>query len=59
MGTMGESPSLISKPAATIFSLKYYVFSSNWSLSCVDELSKSNTFIAAPTIDGAKELEKR
>ena len=56
---IGWVPTLISKPALVISSLKKLVLFSNLSRRTVDEESISNAFIPAATIDGASVLEKR
>ena len=56
---IGESPGLISNPAETILSLKYFVLDSNLSRNSVVELKISNTLIDAPTIAGDNEFENK
>ena len=56
---IGWVPTLISKPALVISSLKKLVLFSNLSRRTVDEESISNAFSPAATIDGASVLEKR
>ena len=59
MGMIGCSPGFTSKPAAKIFSLKYFVFTSSLSRSSVVFDNKSNTAMEAPAIDGAKVFENK
>ena len=59
IGTIGESPGLMSNPAAMMRSLKYFVLCSNLSRNSVVDDKMSNTLLAAPTIAGAKELENK
>ena len=58
-GTIADSPSLNGRPAALRPALKYFVFSSRRSRSSVLSSSILNTSSAAPTMLGARELEKR
>ena len=59
IGTIGCSPSLMSKPAARIALRNQAVLSASLSRSAVDASSRSSTAIDAPTMLGATVLENR
>ncbi len=58
-GVIACSPGMISKPALVISERKSFVFSANLSTRCVLSVNNSNTFIEAPTIDGANVFENK